>query len=222
VSRKTEPNKKMQYLTLCALLLCVLSVAHCENITKLTTHAIRHPNEVLYATTEVWYRSAKNEAVRLSHPDQRLPLPEPLLSFETMFLELSNNRVLMYAVGSNTSTPFYVTDGVSITQYYARSPGVPNTLKKMEYTISHGNDYVIGVFENQVQGYLNYTAICTSLNTSNSVILPYALTVHGAYQKLYFLDQLLMQPTTNGFYMAAMIKYKYQQYLLESSQLIQY
>ncbi len=212
----------MQYLTLCALLLCVLSVAHCENITKLTTHAIRHPNEVLYATTEVWYRSAKNEAVRLSHPDQRLPLPEPLLSFETMFLELSNNRVLMYAVGSNTSTPFYVTDGVSITQYYARSPGVPNTLKKMEYTISHGNDYVIGVFENQVQGYLNYTAICTSLNTSNSVILPYALTVHGAYQKLYFLDQLLMQPTTNGFYMAAMIKYKYQQYLLESSQLIQY
>ena len=117
-------------LALCAILLFVLSFTTSDTLTKLTKQAIKNAQNVLYTDTEMWYRSTTNETIRLSQPDQPLPLPAPLLPYETVFMELSNNRVLMYAFEGPASTPFYVIDGVILTQYSHLPITEKNTLYK--------------------------------------------------------------------------------------------
>jgi hypothetical protein len=188
-------GQKQQMLLV--LLLSVLSFSTSDTLTKLTRQPIQTSEEffptvspeVLFTATEVWYRSTTNETIRLSHPEQPLLLPAPLLPYRTEFVELSNNRVLLYAGKSTTSIPFYVTDGVTTTQYsHLQIPG-QSTLRLMQYVSSHGNDYVISVFASGSQTRYTYVAYCTCLNSQTSVALGY-----GSH---------LVTPAADAFYMLA-------------------
>src|SRR3989338_1471521 len=107
----------MQKQILLLVLLYVVLFTTGDNLIKLTKDAILQEEWVLYTKTDVWYRSVKNETIRLSQLDKPLPLPEPLLPYRTGFVELTNNRVLMYGEMSSGITPFYVTNGATVTPY---------------------------------------------------------------------------------------------------------
>jgi hypothetical protein len=179
------------------LLFCVLSFTTADTLTKLTRQPIQSSEdflttvspEILFTNTEVWYRSTTNETIRVSHPEQPLPLPAPLLPYRTEFVELPNNRVLMYAAQSSTSTPFYVIDGATTTQYsHLQIPG-RSTLRLMQYVSSHGNDYVVSVFASGSHTRYTYVAYCTCLNSQTSVALGY-----GSH---------LVTPAADAFYVLA-------------------
>jgi hypothetical protein len=152
------------------LLFALLTCATCDILTKISSSSISQPDNVLFASSNVWYKTTSNTLINLLNATTNIP--PTLLPYTIELLETTNNRIVLFGEFANTTAPIYWTDGVKFMETVDISKHTGYTIHSTHHLSVDNNDYLMITLWDKFAT-LRYTPVCICLQTKIMYELPF-------------------------------------------------
>jgi hypothetical protein len=158
------------------LLFALLTCATCDILTKISSSPISQPDNVLFASSNVWYKTTSNTLINLSNATTNIP--PALLPYTIKILETTNNRIALFGEFANTTAPVYWTDGIKTIETVDISKYIGYTILAAHHLSVDNKDYIMITLWDKFAT-LSYASVCIGLQSKTMYELPFPSTLQS-------------------------------------------